>query len=216
VSPNAIRDEDLEPSMPTQRHANDKFEIVFAGACAPTRAIPLVFEALAGGIGAEWKMNLAGNGPALEFWKSEAKRQGVADRVSFLGNIPREELGRIYERASVLVFPALRDSGGSAILDAMTKRIPILALDWAGPGEMVDSSSAVLVATRDPQSAVAEIRCGLKKLAADPEWGRTLAENAFRRAMEKFSWTGKFAEIDRLYRELASVTNHQHKSADHT
>jgi glycosyltransferase involved in cell wall biosynthesis len=216
VSPNAVRDDDLESLLPARPVSSAAFQIVFAGACAPTRAMPLVFEALAGGIGAEWKMSLAGNGPALGYWKSEAHRLGISDRVSFLGNIPRDELASIYERASILVFPALRDSGGSAILDAMTKRIPILALDWAGPGEMVDSSSAVLVATRDPQSTVAGIRAGLQQLAADPELGKSLAENAFRRALEKYSWTGKFAGIDRLYRELATGAESQHPSAEQT
>ncbi|MFM7183050.1 MAG: glycosyltransferase family 4 protein [Verrucomicrobiales bacterium] len=211
VAPNAIREEDLNLAKTFDRRSNETFEIVFAGACAATRALPLVFEALSKGIGREWKMNVAGNGPALDFWKTEAERLGVSPHVAFLGNIPRDELGRIYEQTSVLVFPALRDSGGSAILDAMTKRIPILALDWAGPGEMVDSSSAVLVATRDPESTVAEIRAGLQKLAADPAFGDALAENAFQRAINKFSWEGKFEAIDRLYREVDKCHNRRAK-----
>lgn len=216
VSPNAVRDEDLEPLPPASRDVSETFEIVFAGACAATRAMPLVFEALASGIGTEWKMNLAGNGPALDFWKSEAERLGISDRVSFLGNIPREELARIYARASVLVFPALRDSGGSSILDAMTKGIPILALNWAGPGEMVDSSSSLLVDTIDPQATVAGIQSGLQMLATNRQLGISLADNAFRRAMEKFSWAGKFTEIDRLYQNLLSDNNPKTPSLQQT
>ena len=205
VAPNAVRDEDLDPAKAGARTPAEVFEIVFAGACAPTRAMPLVFEALAGGIGRDWKMTVAGDGPALAFWKSEARRLGVGERVSFLGNIPREELGRIYDRASVLVFPALRDSGGSAILDAMTRGIPILALDWAGPGEMVDASCAVVVGTRDPRSAAAGIREGLRRLAEDPGLGPVLAANAFRRAVEKFSWRGKFEGVREIYEQLATA-----------
>ena len=214
VAPNAVRDEELNLARQFNRESGDTFEIVFAGACAATRAMPLVFEALSGGIGKEWKMNLAGSGPALEFWKAEADRLGISSRISFLGNIPREELGRIYERASVLVFPALRDSGGSAILDAMTKKIPILAMDWAGPGEMVDSSCALLVGTRDPKSTVEEIRAALTKLAANPELGKALAESAYRRASDKFSWKGKFEEVNRLYHELAGEQNHGRTNAE--
>jgi glycosyltransferase involved in cell wall biosynthesis len=216
VAPNAVPDGETGPVAPFCRQTEAAFEIVFAGACAATRAMPLVFEALARGIGSDWKMTVAGDGPALDFWKSEARRLDLTEHVSFPGRIPREELSRVYERASVLVFPALRDSGGSAILDAMTTGIPILTLNWAGPGEMVDSSCAMLAGATDPESTVAEIREGLEMLAKNPEAGIDLADKAFQQAADRFSWRRKFEEVDKLYRNLASKTGNSCPLAQNT
>ena len=119
MSPNALREEDIGQA-PSEKLDGGIFEILFAGNCAPTRAMPLVFEALALGLPVAWRLRIVGSGAALEFWKSEVARLNLTDNIEFMGAIPRESLKAIYNETPVLVFPGLRDSGGSALLEAMT------------------------------------------------------------------------------------------------
>ncbi len=201
ISPNALREEDALASVPT-RPASDTFNILFAGNCAPTRAMPLVFEALSTDFPLEWRMKVVGSGTALDFWKQEAARLGIAARIDFTGPVPREKLQEFYHEASLLVFPALRDSGGSALLEAMTLALPILTLDWGGPGEMVDKSCAVMVQPETPEQTVNELRAGLFYLATQPEAAKLLGKAARMRALEHFRWQEKANLVASIYNEL--------------
>jgi glycosyltransferase involved in cell wall biosynthesis len=102
----------------------------------------------------------------------------------------------------VLVFPGLRDSGGSALLEAMTLAIPILTLDWAGPGEMVNAESAMMIKPLTPDQTIRSIRDGLTYLATHPREAEALGRSARRRALENFSWQNKGDRINSVYRDL--------------
>jgi len=201
MSPNALREEDMGEAAP-ERPAGERFEMLFAGNCAPTRAMPLVFEALALGLPVGWRLRVVGAGAALDFWKSEVSRLGLGEQVEFTGLVPRDTLKEIYSEAPVLVFPGLRDSGGSALLEAMTLALPILTFDWGGPGEMVDKDSAIIVEVTAPSKTIVEINSGLSLLATRPEEGRRLGLNARQRALDYFPWEKKRMVVDRIYRDL--------------
>lgn len=201
ISPNALRNEDLQADT-VAFTAPDQFKMLFAGNCAPTRAMPLVFEALASGLPVAWSLRIVGTGTALEFWKQEVARLGISAKVEFTGPVPRQRLQEIYQDTSVMVFPALRDSGGSALLEAMTLAIPILTLDWAGPGEMVDAESAMMIKPVTPDQTIRDIREGLIYLATHPQEAEALGRAARQRALENFTWQSKGNRIRSVYQKL--------------
>src|SRR5262249_39055679 len=140
VPSNALRPEDEEEPKPRNvaaqgHHNTSTFKLLYVGNCVATRAVPLVFEALHQSGLTDYEFSIIGEGPAVRFWKRWAANLGLSTKVKFVGKIPRAELPHWYAAANVLVFPALRDSGGSALLEAMARSVPIVCLDWAGPGE---------------------------------------------------------------------------------
>ncbi len=205
ISPNALREEDMVTPAPRQK--SEIFKMLFVGNCAPTRAMPLIFEAVAANFPVEWRMKVVGAGTALDFWREETARLKIADRVEFTGPIPREILQKIYQESSALVFPALRDSGGSALLEAMTLGLPILTFDWGGPGEIIDRDSAILVKPDTPEQTIADIRFGLLDLATHPDRAALLATSARRRALQLFRWQDKARIITLLYGEVIKQSN---------
>ncbi len=198
MSPNALREEDVE-AAPAIRKAGGVFEILYVGNCAYTRAMPLVFEALAKGLPFEWHLRVVGSGAAVEFWKQEVERHGLGAQVEFTGNVQRAALRDYYADTSVLVFPGLRDSGGSALLEAMTLALPILTFKWGGPGEMVDGDSAVMVDVLTPAQTVADIHAGLCRLAAHPAEAQRLGLAARERALTHFRWAAKWRVVEQIY-----------------
>src|SRR5207302_1804050 len=106
---------------------------------------PLVFDALLQSTLPDYKFTIIGDGPALQEWKQKAVELGISGKIEFTGKIHYEKLPSYYESADALVFPALRDSGGSALLEAMSRNLPVICLDWAGPGEMVDGQSGIKI-----------------------------------------------------------------------
>lgn len=201
VSP---RDAATPPREHTKR--NGRLELIYVGNCVSRRALPMVFESLVEFTPEEVRFRVVGKGEALEAWKRDAARLGVADRVEFTGGVDADTVRRYYDEADALAFPSLRDSGGSALLEAMTRGLPVICLDWGGPAEMVDEHSGIRLPANHPDETVSLLAAALRRLKAAPEWGRQLASAARTRALTLYTWEGKGAALDAIYH---SVTDHE-------
>jgi len=203
VPPNALRAEDEAcPARSREIRAGGPFKLLYAGNCVATRAIPLVFEALKESGLKGYEFEIAGTGPALKWWKKRALELGLMDGIKFLGKLPYEQLSRYYAEADVLAFPALRDSGGSAVLEAMARYVPVVCLDWGGPGEMVDSQSGIKVQVTNAAATVKAFASALVRLRDNPGLGMELARAARLRAETLFRWEAKRAVLERTYQSL--------------
>jgi len=204
VSPNALRPEDQQWVCPPAGAAveDSTFRMLYVGNCVARRAIPLVLEALPQAGLADYELAVVGDGPALAHWKRRAAELGLAAKVQFVGKVPRSQLDAFYAQADVLVFPALRDSGGSALLEAMARGVPVICLDWAGPGEMVDEASGIKVPVSAPEETIRAFAAGLVRLQREPGLRASLAKAARARAEARFGWEAKRQLLEATYLEL--------------
>ncbi len=204
VPPNALRpeDENLEPPPPKSRPAGAPLHLLYVGYCVPTRALPLVFEALQASGLTDYRLTVLGEGPSLEGWKQKARELGLDRRVEFTGKVPHAKLLPYYAEADALVFPGLRDSGGSSLLESMSRNLPVICLDWAGPGEMVDEKSGFKIPVDDPAQTVQAMGRAFVQFKQDPQLGERLAQAARQRAQTVFRWDEKFRVLQSTYERL--------------
>ena len=207
VPPNALRpeDENLPSVARPARAAGSALHLLYVGNCVATRAIPLVFEAMVESGLADCKLIVVGGGPALPEWKRMAERMELSGRVEFTGKVAYEKLPAFYAAADALVFPALRDSGGSALLEAMSRGVPVICLDWAGPGEMVDAESGIKIPVNNPGETVKTMAKAFVRLQQEPALGASLADAARRRAQSLFRWEEKFRLLQATYSRLIKL-----------
>lgn len=204
VSPNALRAEDEKnlASAKSKDASTKALSLLYVGNCVHTRSMPIVFDALKLGGLDDCHLTVVGGGVALEHWKQLVTTLNLSSKVTFTGPVTREKLPGLYAAADVLVFPALRDSGGSALLEAMSKGIPVICLDWGGPGEMVDDQSGVKIPVTTPEQTVAAFAEGLARLQRDPHWRTQLGERAIERARSHFTWEAKRCLLETTYNRL--------------
>jgi glycosyltransferase involved in cell wall biosynthesis len=206
VPPNATHFSGGANPRPRPNTASDILQLLFVGNCTPTRAIPLLFDALRLADLPDYRLTIVGSGSALGFWQQEAHRQKLAGRLEFVGSVPQKHLDAYYASADLFVFPSLRDSGGSALLEAMLHGIPVLCLDWGGPGEMVDQQCAVKIPIESPSRTVQAMAAALTSLSSDPTRRQEMAAAAIRRARSLFDWSAKRQVLEETYRRLISTT----------
>ena len=113
---------------------------------------------------------------------------GLRDAVDFPGWIPREQLHDLYARAWAFVYPSFFEGFGIPPLEAMAAGVPTACSDI----EPIASNVGDAALRFDPHDPSA-IAAALRRIAADEELRRRLAEAGPRRAAE-FSWR-KTAEI---------------------
>jgi glycosyltransferase involved in cell wall biosynthesis len=205
VPPNASPDT-VRQNLPERpvRAAEAPTRLLYVCNCVATRALPLVLEAMRRA-GPSCFLKVVGGGPSLEDWKRLARTLGMEAQVQFLGPQPKETLPRFYQEADLLVFPALRDSGGSALLEAMAQGIPVLCFPWGGPAEMVNEETGFLTGLQNPAQTIREIQSVITRLRQDPELGRRKARQAEAWAREHFSWDRKREILSQTYREIVAA-----------
>jgi glycosyltransferase involved in cell wall biosynthesis len=144
-------------------------EVLYAGRLSQEKGILDLLAAADNGI----KLTIAGDGP-------------LRDRVpGALGFVPHDELGPLYERASVVAVPSHREGFGVVCAEAMAYGRPVVAGAVGGLLDLVvDGETGLLVEPGD----VRGLREALERLLADGELRRRLGENARRRARDRFSW----------------------------
>lgn len=205
VPPNAIRTQDENRPVNRPARTDGVFRLLYVGNCLPTRAMPIAFAALARAKIPNCELVVIGSGAGFRFWQEQARKWRVEDRVRFLGQLPHAQLAHYYENSDALVFPALRDSGGSALLEAMSKGLPVICLDWAGPAEMVDAESGIKVEVSTPEKTIQDFADALVRLQRDPALRRRLSERAVARTRELFTWQAKRALLEKTYQRLLAT-----------
>jgi glycosyltransferase involved in cell wall biosynthesis len=109
-------------------------------------------------------------------------RLHLADSVEFPGWIPREELYRLYARATAFLYPSLFEGFGLAILEALAAGVPT-GCSEIEPMNSIAGGAALKFDPRDP-SAIAEV---MHRLVTDGELRERLAAAGPLRAAQ-FSW----------------------------
>lgn len=205
VAPNSMRPEDT--TIVPRFHAgnSDKFRILYVGYCLATRGVPLVLHALSRMKIQDYEFNIVGSGPGLKLWKGCASDLDVMDHVNFVGQVPRAEIADYYDKADVLVFPALRDSGGSALIEAMSKGLPVICLDWGGPSEVIDSQCGIKIPVSTPQRTIQDFAAALLLLHDHPELRIRFGMAGRKRAMEFFTWEIKRQLLKSTYHRLLGI-----------
>ena len=144
---------------------------------------------------------MIGDGPERQRLEAAARAQGLADRVRFLGRIPRDEVLRRLGESRALVHPSLHDSGGGVCLEAMAAGRPVVGLDLGGTTVHV-GDTGLLVPAVTPAQAVRDLADALLALAADAGLARDLGERARQRAA-RFDWADKAADLAARYWDVA-------------
>jgi len=101
------------------------------------------------------RLLLAGEGEKREALEQLARTTGVADRVTFLGAVPQDQLRTYFSAADALVLASSREGWANVLLEAMACGTPVIASDVWGTPEVVNCPAAgILMRDRTPASLV--------------------------------------------------------------
>lgn len=101
-----------------------------------------------------WQLIVVGDGVART-QVAEAFAPLGADRVRFAGLQLPDALPRFYAAADLLVWPAIREAYGMALVEAQATGLPIVAGDGGGVGDIVDHGETGLLVTMGDRTAFA-------------------------------------------------------------
>lgn len=100
--------------------ATSSYELLFVGRHIPDKNLPTLPPVIAA-LQAEFpkiRATVIGDGPDRSVAELAAVELGVSDRISFVGRVNDEELGRYLQTAGALFFPSVREGFGLVVCEA--------------------------------------------------------------------------------------------------
>jgi polysaccharide biosynthesis protein VpsI len=150
--------------------------------------------------------------PQAEFWfaghgdleaaRQQAERLGIQSQIHLLGWRSGKELEAIYNQATLFCLPSFNEGVPMSMLEAMSHGLPVVCTRVGGIPDIVRDGENALYAEPGNQHSIAD---SLSRLMRDPLFAETMALEARRTVLEKFSLNIVEKRLDALYRELVSL-----------
>lgn len=194
-----ISSEDL--ATPSQGKSNrDRFCVLSAGSLIRVKGFGLAVKAFEefAGKHPESILMIAGAGPEEHRLQALIRRSRVSEKVQLLGAIPRNVLLSRMASSDVILFPSLRDGGGTVVVEAMSVGKPVVCLDIGGPGMHITEECGIKVTPGSPPDTVHKLADALERLYLDEDLRHRLGKAAQEKAERSYHW-------DRLGERLIEI-----------
>jgi glycosyltransferase involved in cell wall biosynthesis len=178
---------------------------VFIGRLVDWKAVDIAIRALETLPSAE--LEIIGDGPMLEPWRSLAAELGLKDRVHFAGWLTQSECASRLLNSIALVLPSLYECGGAVALEAMAMGKPVIATRWGGPADYLDDSCGVLVEPESYAGLVAGFSQAMRRMLDSPSLAKSMGIAGRERATRDFDWQQKIDRIIGIFRSVAEKSD---------
>jgi glycosyltransferase involved in cell wall biosynthesis len=149
------------------------------------------------------KLEIVGDGSALEDLKALSKKLKISNSVKFFGKLANPIPA--YSRMSIFILPSILEGFGIVLLEAMAAGIPVIASNVDGIKEVVvDGESGILVPPKN-SDAIAD---AVFKIIEQPQLASNLVEEGLLRA-KLFDVNSHLKNLENFYYSLLGAESYQ-------
>jgi glycosyltransferase involved in cell wall biosynthesis len=134
--------------------------------------------------------------------KTRIKELNLGAHVCLVGAVDYPEIPARYAGADVLVNPALSESFGRSLIEAMAAGVPVVAADAGGAREVAGDGRCGVVVPRGDTDALA---AGILRVLDDPATNTKLVRAGRNRVAESFTWDRVADSAAACYRRLLAT-----------
>jgi glycosyltransferase involved in cell wall biosynthesis len=150
----------------------------------------------------EFYFIIAGKGRDLKNLKNKAKKVGLQDKFIFLGQVDKENLVKLYQDATLFIFPSYHEGLPSVVLEAMSCGLPIIATDVRGNRDLIThKENGIIIPPREPKK-IAE---AINMLLGDEKLMENLGKNARDTIIKRYTWDIATNKMLKCYKSLLEL-----------
>jgi glycosyltransferase involved in cell wall biosynthesis len=192
-------------AAPPHKQTGKPITLLWGGRLEPQKGLAIALHALAKCRDSTIRLLVAGSGSEEAKLEKLATSLQLDNRVEFLGQVPGERMTELFQSSHALVFTSLRDSFGSVVLEAMSKGLPIIALNHQGIQAFVPDDASMKVPVHSPTQVIEDLAKSFERLSANPEMLEAMSESALAFA-EQQTWSRRAEAMNRLFAEVINGT----------
>jgi len=143
-------------------------------------------------------LTVVGSGPCMSDAKRKAVDLGVANRVTFLGQVPWLDAQRVLASADVCLFTSLRDTFGAQVLEALGHGVPTVAFAHHGVGDHCPDAAVRKVYPTTAAQTITAMADAVVELAEEPAVHASMSSCAVKWA-SRHTWAEHAEEMRLIY-----------------
>jgi len=144
-----------------------------------------------------------GDGHLMKTLEERVNEIRIGGRVFFAGRVSHDKIPRYLSICDIFVLPSLSEAAGTASLEAMACKKPVIITETIGMAKpFIEAHAAVVVRCRDYDS----LADGLLRLLEDEELQRQISENAYNYVINNHTWELEIETTERVYKALRECT----------
>ena len=141
---------------------------------------------------------MLGSGPEEKSLREKVAVLGLKGRVEFPGWKDRADVLKEMEKASLFLFPSA-EGAGMVVLEAMSCGLPVVCLDFGGPGDMVENGCGIRVPLGSLEEIISGLGEALIALCTNAELRAGMADKARRLVQARHGWEHKREVLSTVY-----------------
>jgi D-inositol-3-phosphate glycosyltransferase len=141
--------------------------------------------------------------PDAHALRALAAARGVAERVTFRGQIKRDEVAAFLQSADVVVCAPWYDSIGTVALEAMACGVPVIV---SAVGSHVDAVADGISGLHVPPQSARQLAYAIEALKADASRRERFSRFGVERTSARYGWPRIASETFEVYRSVAART----------
>ena len=145
-------------------------------------------------------LRIVGAGPEKESLHSLIQSLNLESYVELLAPVAGKDLVKLFAACDLFVHPMKCEPWGMVILEAMSMRKPVVAIDGTGPKEIIVNGQTGYLVTFSVKEFVKKI----VGLLAFPEKARRMGEEGRKRVISNFCWEKSAKRMEEVFRKRGS------------
>jgi alpha-maltose-1-phosphate synthase len=107
---------------------------------------------------------------------------------------------------------AMRLAGGRRANGAMSKALPVIVVDYGGPGELATPECGFMLQMARRDVLIPKLREAMERLVEDPDLCRAMGKAGRDRVEREFTWDAKAERLVEIYRTILESANAPERS----
>ncbi len=151
-----------------------RLRVIWVGRLLPRKAVELAIEAVEKASDRiPIELTIVGDGPQADIVRAHERHPSI----TWVGQVPYEELADLYGRHDCLLYSSLRDSGSPPMAEAVAMGLPAIYVDHHGPNVYGRGGWAIGVEPTTVDETVDGLADAMVRFASDPELRDRLSAN---------------------------------------
>jgi glycosyltransferase involved in cell wall biosynthesis len=139
------------------------------------------------------RLVLIGDGPEKQTLETMVAQLGIAERVTFTGQLPFEKVPDYLKAADLFSFASVTETQGLVTIEAMAAGLPVVAVDGSGTHDIVDHGKNGFLVENDPDA----LASATSEMLSSPQQMKQFSAAALKKA--------KTFDINRLGKQMIKV-----------
>jgi 1,2-diacylglycerol 3-alpha-glucosyltransferase len=148
---------------------------------------------------------LIGEGPDRSALETLATELGIAERVTFTGSLPFEEVIKYLKAADLFVFASITETQGLVTMEALAAGLPVVAVDAIGTRDIIDDGKQGFLVPNEAEALAKSIH----EVFDSPDLMKKFRRGAIRKA-RTFDLKHQAKKLVEVYEQAIQDKAHDH------